>query len=125
MDNKRYFSFNLTKTKIMYQFFKNGAEIKKILYKIYANKLSKVIALSKKLYLKQEIINSSHDMCKFWCTMKTLFHNKPTWVLFYYIHVDGHKIDTPLDIAEKFNNHFCKIGKALAEKVKPSNLHNF
>ena len=35
------------------------------------------------------------------------------------------KIDTPLDIANKFNNHFCRVGKALAEKVKPSNLNNF
>ena len=23
------------------------------------------------------------------------------------------------------NNYFCKIGKALAEKIKPYNLHNF
>ena len=35
------------------------------------------------------------------------------------------KIDTPLDIADKFNNHFCRVGKILAEKVKPSNLNNF
>ena len=64
MDNKRYFSFNLTKTKII-NFFKNGTEIEKILYKIYANNLSKVIAISKK-HLKEEIINSSHDIRKFW-----------------------------------------------------------
>ena len=57
--------------------------------------------------------------------MKILLHNKLTWVLPNYIHVDGHKIDTPLGIADKFNNHFCKIDKALAEKVKSSNLHNF
>ena len=69
MDNKRYFinSFNSTQTKIIYRFFKNGTEIEKILFKTYANKLSKVKALSKKLYLKQEIVNSSHDMRKFWC----------------------------------------------------------
>ena len=24
-----------------------------------------------------------------------------------------------------FNNHFCRVGKALAEKVKPSNMNNF
>ena len=62
MDNKRYFSFNSTQTKIIYKFFLDGTEIEKILYKTYANKLSKVKALSKKLYLKQEIVNSSHDM---------------------------------------------------------------
>ena len=95
------------------------------MYKTYANKLSNVKALSKKLYLKQEIINSSHDMRKFWCIMKTLLPNKPTRVLPNYIHEEGQKIDTPLDIADKFNNHFCRVGKALAEKVKLSNLNNF
>ena len=95
------------------------------MYKTYANKLSKVKALSKKLYLKQEIINSSHDMRKFWCIMKTLLRNKPTRVFPNYIHEEGQIIDTPLDIANKFNNHFCRVGKAIAEKVKPSNLNNF
>ena len=95
------------------------------MYKTNANKLSKVKALSKNLYLKQEIIDSSHDMRKFWCIMKTLLPNKPTWVLPNYKHEEGQKIDTTLDIADKFNNHFCRVGKALAEKVKPSNLNNF
>ena len=79
------------KQKLYINFFKNDTEIKKILYKTYANKLSKVKALSKKLYLKQEIINCSHDMRKFWCIMKTLLPNKPTWVLLNYIHEEGQK----------------------------------
>ena len=95
------------------------------MYKTYANKLTKVKALSKKLYLKKEIVNSSHDMRKFCCIMKTLLPHKPTWVLSNYIHEEGQIIDTPLDIADKFNNHFCRLGKVLAEKIKPSNLNNF
>ena len=95
------------------------------MYKTYANKLSKVKALSKKLYLKQEIVNSSDDMRKFWCIMKTLLPHKPTRVLPNYIHEEGQIIDKPLDIADKFNNHFCRVGKVLAEKIKPSNLNNF
>ena len=57
--------------------------------------------------------------------MKTLLPHKPTRVLPNYIHEEVQKINTPLDIADKFNNHFCRVGKALAEKVKPSNLNNF
>ena len=57
------------KQKLYIIFLKIGTEIKKILYKTYANKLSKVKALLKKLYL---IVNSSHDMRKFWCILKTL-----------------------------------------------------
>ena len=87
--------------------------------------MSKVKALSKKLYLKQEIVNSSHDMRKFWCVMKTLLPHKPTRVLPKYIHEEGQIIDSPLDIADKFNNHFCRVGKVLDEKIKPSNLNNF
>ena len=87
--------------------------------------MSKVKALSKKLYLKQEIVNSSHDMRKFWCIMKTLLPHKPTRVLPNYIHEEGQIIDTPLDIVDKFYNHFCRVGKVLAEKIKPSNLNNF
>ena len=52
--------------------------------------------------------------------MKTLLPHKPTRVLPNYIHEVGQIIDTPLDIADKFNNHFCRVGK-----VKPSNLNNF
>ena len=48
--------------------------------------------LSKKLYLNQEIINSSHDIRKFWCITKTFLLNKPTRVLPNYIHEEGQKI---------------------------------
>ena len=57
--------------------------------------------------------------------MKTLLSNKPTRVLPNHIHEEGQKIDTPLNIADEFNNHFCRVGKALAEKVKSSNINNF
>ena len=64
-------------------------------------------------------------MRKFWCIMKTLLLHKPTRILPKYIHEKGRIIDTPLHIADKFNNHFCRVGKVLAEKIKPSNLNNF
>ena len=57
--------------------------------------------------------------------MKTLLLHKPTRVFSNYIHEEGQIIDTPLDIADKFNNHFCRVGKVLAKKIKPSNLNNF
>ena len=55
-------------------------------------------------------------MRKFWCIMKTLLPHKPTRVLPKYNHEEGQIIDTPLDIADRFNNHFCRVGKVLAEK---------
>ena len=67
--------------------------------------------LKTKLYLKQEIINSIHDMRKFWYIMKTLLPNKPTRVLPNCIHEEGQKLLTPLDIADKCNNHFCRVVK--------------
>ena len=64
-------------------------------------------------------------MRKFWCIIKTLLLHKPTRVLPNHIHEEGQIIDTPLDIADKFNNHFCRVSKVLTEKIKPSNLNNF
>ena len=81
--------------------------------------------LKRKLYLKQEIINSSHNLRNFWCIMKASLSYKSSRSFPNYIHVDGQKIDTSLGIAENFYNHFCKIGNALAEKVKSSNMRNF
>ena len=57
--------------------------------------------------------------------MKTLLSHKPTQVLPNYIHEEGQIIDTLLDIADRFNNHFCRFGKVSAEKIKPSHLNNF
>ena len=47
-------------------------------------------------------------LSKFLCIMKTLLPNKPTRILPNYIHKEGRKIDTQLEIADKYNNQFCK-----------------
>ena len=73
MGNKKYFSFNSTQTKIINRFLKN---------------LNKKKYTKSKFYLKQEIIQSSHDMRKFWYIMKALLPNKSTRAFPNYIHVD-------------------------------------
>jgi len=47
-------------------------EAQKNFYKIYANKLTKLKSLTKKLYLKAEILKSRHDMRKFWSIINML-----------------------------------------------------
>ena len=88
---------------------KSGSEFEKWLYKIYANKLTKVKRLSKKLFLQQEIVNSRHDMRKFWRIMKTLLPNNQKLNSPDFVNVEGTKVTDKNEIADCFNNHFCSI----------------
>ena len=65
------------KQKLYVTHYLKGNEIQKKFYKTYANKLTKLKTLSKKLYLESEILNSRQDMRKFWSIIKTLTSEKP------------------------------------------------
>ena len=108
------------KQKLHAKFYKTGTEAQKLFYKIYANKLTKIKRLSKKLYLQQEIIKSRHDMRKFWGIMKTLLPNNHNSSQPVSLSFDGNKLTNPKDIANCFNTHFCSIGKSLADKIDSS-----
>ena len=41
-------------------------------YRQYANKLTKVKKISKKMYIKSEVIDSKNDLRKFWILMNPL-----------------------------------------------------
>ena len=88
-----------------------GNEIQKKFYKTYANKLTELKTLSKKLYLESEILNSRQDMRKFWGITKTLTPEKPHSNAPDLIENENGAIVTePNEIAENFNKHFCSIG---------------
>ena len=79
------------KQKLYAKCYKSGSEFEKWLYKIYANKLTDVKRLSKKLFLQQEIVNSRHDMRKFWGIMKTLLPNNQELNSPDFVNVEGTK----------------------------------
>ena len=113
------------KQKLYAKCYKSGSEFEKWLYKIYANKLTKAKRLSKKLFLQQEIVNSRHDMRKFWGIMKTLLPNNQELNSPDFVSVEGTKVTDKNEIADCFNNHFCSIGQSLADKIVSSSSTSF
>ena len=114
------------KQKLYVTHYLRGNEIQKKFYKTYANKLTKLKTLSKKLYLESEIFNSRQDMQKFWSIIKTLtpekhHSNAPDLIE----NENGAIVTEPNEIAENFNKYFCSISKKLTAKNNCSQTDNF
>ena len=82
--------------------------------------MTKVKRLSKKLFLQQEIVNSRHDMRKFWGIMKTLLPNNQELNSPDFVNVKGTKVTDKKEITDCFSNHFCSVGQSLADKIVSS-----
>jgi len=85
--------------------------------KKYANKLTKIKIFSKKLYLKNEIINPRNDMKKFWSIIKTSNPQNSNNKAPDRINLDENIVDNALDISQHFNDHFCSCGKKLSDSI--------
>ena len=123
--NKRILVSIRKKQKLYVNFYRSGTDAQKLLYKTYANKLTKIKRLSKKLHLHQEIVNSRHDMRKFWGIVKTSLPNNQKSNPSVSLTVDGTKVTDSTKIADCFNNHFCSIRKSLADNIDSSRPHSY
>ena len=113
------------KQKLYVTHYLKGNKIQKK-YKTYANKLTKLKTLSKKLYLESEILNSRQDIRQFWNIIKTLTPGKPHSNSPDLIeNENGAIVVEPNEIAENFNKHFCNKGKTLAAKNNCSQSNDF
>ena len=122
---KGVFTSITRKQKLYVSHFFNGSDEHKRFYKIYANKLTKIKTLAKKLYFQNEIVNSRNDMRKFWGVINSLTpqNAKPDYPL--TISVGNSIIKTPAEIADEFNKHFCSIGKKLSDEANTTNPPDF
>ena len=93
-------------------------------YRQYANKLTKILKISKKMYLKSEIINSRNDLRKFWSLMNSLIPDRIKSASPKFLNVNNCKIGHSTEIAEHFNKYFCNIGKPLADKIYSINSYD-
>ena len=113
------------KQKLYITYYLKSNKIQKKFDKTYANKLTKLKTLSKKLYWESEILNSKQDMQKFWNIMKTLpekpHSNEPDHIE----NENGAIVTEPNEIAENFNKPFCSIGKKLTARNICSQSNNF
>ena len=69
--------------------------------------------LSKKLHFFKEFETISNNNHKLWKTVTKLSNSYAPRV----IKVGDVKVDNPTDIANHFNDFFCKTGQSLADKV--------
>ena len=92
---------------------------KNCFYKRYANKLTKVKQLSKKLYFEKEFNNSDNPR-KMWKTLRNLLPSKMSCSVPKVLEINNSDVNHPADIANHFNNYFCGIGKSLADQINDS-----
>ena len=102
--------------------FLNGNDFDKAFYKSYANKLTRVKALAKKLYLgaaiteKKDNLNGILLTYTKWNLIKNVVNTKTSSNLKHSpskIIIDHDIIENPVEISDHFNNYFVNIGHSL------------
>ena len=111
------------KQKLHKSHFLEGNDVSKLIYKTYANKLTKVKSLAKKLFFAQELTNCEGDGRKMWEVIKTLIplnSTKKSKVTPSKLEIDGSLIQDPKLIADKFGKHFSNIAASITDGISSS-----
>ena len=106
--------------------FLKGDTEKKSFFKKYTNKLTKIKALSKKLYFSSEINNNQNDPRKLWKVMRSAFPstNRST-VSPQSLQIDSRSTEDSQLVSNHFNEFFCTIGANLANKFVNNKSNSF
>ena len=101
-----------TKQSLYKSYFLNGNDFEKNHYEKYANKLTRVKNLSKKLYYNDNITNKKNHPYELWKFINSVIPSTRSAKspLTKLSHNDSF-IEDPPTMAELFNNYFVKIGK--------------
>ena len=97
--------FEISKKMYKTQFI-GGSEFAKTSYKAYANKLTKVKCLAKKLYFHSELENCKSDGRKIWDLLYSLLPSKKNKQCPKTLEVGGDITHDPKLIAQQFCHHF-------------------
>ena len=114
------------KPKMYKTHFIGGSEIAKTSYKAYANKLTKVKCLAKKLYFHSELENCKGDGRKIWDLLYSLLPSKKNKQCPKTLEVGGDITHDPKLIAQKFCDHFSTIAsKIVKDNPNPTSADSF
>ena len=97
--------------------FLQGSNVCKMMYKTYANKLTKVKTLAKKLYFAQELSNCKGDGRKMWEVIKTIIPSnstKKSKMTPSELNIDGSLVQNPKIMADEFCKHFSNIADSIS-----------
>ena len=99
----------------------------KLFYKTYANKLTKIKKLAKKLYFASALGEKKHNPIELWQFIKSIISTKNISACnsLSSIIVDNDLIDKPKEISQHFNDYFVKIGHSISNSINSFNSPNF
>ena len=113
---------------LLYQkFIFDHSEENKVAYKIFKNKLRSVITKVEKEYCDNVFNSKTRIMKEMWKELGNLLNTKKKnkGSSISKIIINSKEITDDKDIANALNDHFTKIGKNLADKVRPENNRPF
>ena len=113
------------KNKLYKNFLKNPSYRSETTYKKYKNKLNHVIKTAKKAYYETQFLKYKNDIKKTWQTINEVLNRNKTRSKLpdtFLQKNSNNNVSNPLEIANKFNEYFVKIGPQLAKKI-PKNVN--
>ena len=110
-----------TKQALYKQYFLSNNEFGKWYYKKYANKLTRVKNLAKKLHYFESIKDKKNNPKELWKVINSAIPSKRSSFLpITKIKVGNSEVDERDEITEHFNNYFVEIGHLIAAKSDSS-----
>ena len=115
-----------SKQKMYKAHFIGGSEIAKTSFTAYANKLTRVKCLAKKLYFHRELENCKGDGRKIWDLLYSLLPSKKNKQCPKALEVSGDITHDPKLIAQQFWDHFSTIvSKIVKDNPNPTSANSF
>ena len=113
---------------LLYQkFIFDSSEENEVVYKVFKNKLGSVIRKAEIDYYKNVFNNKTQSMKEMWKELGNLLNakKKSKGNSISKLFINNQETTKDKNIANALNNYFTKIGKNLADKVRPERNHLF
>ena len=115
-----------TKQALYKQYFLSNNEFGKWYYKKYANKLTRVKILAKKLHYFESIKDKKNNPKELWKVINSAIPSKcSSFLPITKMKVGNTEVDERDEITEHFNNYFVEIGHLIAKSVSFSEKTDF
>jgi len=117
-------SINMKNKMYMY-YVNNPCEYTLSRYKLYKNKLTHVLRVSERTYIKDYLDKYSNDLKKSWSLMNRVIgkKNQKQTIPKEMLDVNGERINEPQMIVNGFNKYFINVGPNLAKKIEKGDVN--
>ena len=106
------------KNNIYKKFLKTNSSYYHSKFKLYRNKLNRLLRISKRIYYNNYFVQNINDTKRLWKGIKQIIHFKSKVKNIIMKIVNGeNEINNSVDIANAFNDYFSNIGTTLASKI--------